>query len=219
MPEVPTIPAPESSLLICDDRSVAREELVRLLTPASGMGRIPGGSRWAPFDQGVHRAGGGPSAGRAAPHRSLEHRSDQPAAGRASDGGGDRLRLGAGRGPADNRDEWCSRTDAVGSHPRPVGTTIAPLHGSRHPNSVWAEDSPPLLTEQELQVQRGISNGRSNQEIGQQLALAVEHRADPHPQAGQQTRRPGPGACCRAGYSAVPEHRTPTAKPICRGVR
>ena len=168
------MPVLESSLLICDDRSFVREDFVRLLTPESGPGRIrvvADGSALieaftaCPADLvlvGLRRAA--PSGTGVISQLLREH----PAA------------VVLGYGAARDADLL---TAAITSGARGLmlwDPTAGPLcppwptrPGSRQPDS-GSGDFPPRLTQRELQVLHGISDGRSNQEIGRHLFLTED---------------------------------------------
>ena len=174
MPEVPTIPILRSSLLICDDRPSAAQGLVLLLSPAWGaanIGVVVDGSGLTeafttrPADLvlvGQHRAA--PSGARLISLLLAAH----PAAvvivyGAARDA--DLLTTAIGRG-AHGVMLWEPTSGrSPSSWPTPAGA---------RPDSGRDGDFPPPLTERELEVLQGMSNGRSNQEIGRQLFLSED---------------------------------------------
>jgi DNA-binding NarL/FixJ family response regulator len=172
--EVSTIPVLESIVLICDDRSFVREDFVRLLAPQSGPKRIrvvaDGSALIEAFSAcpadlvlvGLRRAA---PLGAGVISQLL---SEHPAAvvivyGSARDAD---LLTAAITSGAGGLMLW----DPTRGRLRPPWPT---LPNFRQPNS-GPGDFPPRLTERELQVLNGISDGRSNQEIGRHLFLTED---------------------------------------------
>lgn len=55
-----------------------------------------------------------------------------------------------------------------------IATALSSATGPRRPRSVPGGEAPPALTERELQVLQGMSQGRSNAQIGKELYLSED---------------------------------------------